>query len=71
MKRPIQLILAAMLMLPLLLQNAPASAMEKMISSGSFTGSSNHKTSGTVAIIEDGGSHKIVFKDSFSFDCAA
>lgn len=71
MKRTKQLVLAAVLMLPLMLQTTPpAFAMEKMISSGSFTGASNHKTSGTVAIVEDGGSHKVVFKDNFLFDGA-
>ncbi len=46
-----------------------ATAGEKM-ASGSFTGKSNHVTSGGVSIVKSGGGFQLVLEDSFKFDGA-
>ncbi|MDH3579403.1 MAG: DM13 domain-containing protein [Hyphomicrobiales bacterium] len=70
MKRMTLPFLAAAFALPIAFQATPLPAMEAMLSNGSFTGASSHRTSGSVTIVKDGDTHKLIFKDNFLHDGA-
>lgn len=67
MPRPAKTLLAA-LALAAISVAAPAHA--EVLRSGKIKGASGHTTTGTVAIVRDGGSVKVVFSDDYTLDNA-